>query len=40
VELLTGVTAGEQVVTVGEFRLRDGDTVKIVPPQADAKSAT
>jgi RND family efflux transporter MFP subunit len=40
VELLTGVTAGEQVVTVGQFRLRDGDTVKIVPPQADGKSAT
>jgi membrane fusion protein, multidrug efflux system len=39
VELLTGVTAGEQVVTVGQFRLRDGDTVKIVPPQADGKSA-
>jgi membrane fusion protein (multidrug efflux system) len=39
VELLTGVTAGEQVVTVGQFRLRDGDTVKVVAPQADAKSA-
>ncbi len=39
VELLTGVTAGEQVVTVGQFRLRDGDTVRIVAPQADAKSA-
>jgi membrane fusion protein (multidrug efflux system) len=40
VELLTGVTVGEQVVTVGQFRLRDGDTVKVVAPQADAKSAT
>jgi membrane fusion protein, multidrug efflux system len=39
VELLTGVTVGEQVVTVGQFRLRDGDTVKVVAPQADAKSA-
>ncbi len=36
VELLSGVTAGEQVVTVGQFRLRDGDKVKIVPATATA----
>ncbi|MDR3537211.1 MAG: efflux RND transporter periplasmic adaptor subunit [Acetobacteraceae bacterium] len=39
-ELLSGVKAGEQVVTIGQFRLRDGDPVKIVAPPADVKSAT
>jgi RND family efflux transporter MFP subunit len=40
-ELLSGVKAGEQVVTLGQFRLRDGDRVKIVPaPPPDEKSAT
>jgi membrane fusion protein (multidrug efflux system) len=40
VELLTGVTAGEKVVTVGQFRLRDGDLVKVTAPTPDVKSAT
>ncbi len=31
VELRSGVTAEEPVVTVGQFNLRDGDKVKIVP---------
>jgi membrane fusion protein (multidrug efflux system) len=39
-ELLDGVKAGEQVVTVGQFRLRDGDPVRIVAPTPDVKSAT
>jgi multidrug efflux pump subunit AcrA (membrane-fusion protein) len=39
VELLSGVKAGEQVVTVGQFRLRGGDTVKVVPASVDAKAA-
>jgi membrane fusion protein, multidrug efflux system len=39
-ELLTGVKAGEQVVTIGQFRLRDGDSVKIVPAPPDEKGAT
>jgi len=30
-EILSGVKLGENVVTIGEFRLRDGDPVKIVP---------
>ena len=36
VELLSGVTAGDQVVTVGQFRLRDGDKVKVVPADTAA----
>ncbi len=39
-ELLEGVKAGDQVVTIGQFRLRDGDTVKIVPAPAEVKSAS
>ena len=39
-ELTSGVQAGEQVVTIGQFRLRDGDAVKIVPAPQDSKSAT
>jgi membrane fusion protein (multidrug efflux system)/multidrug efflux system membrane fusion protein len=39
-EILTGVKEGELVVTIGQFRLRDGDEVKIVPAPADAKSAS
>jgi membrane fusion protein (multidrug efflux system) len=40
VELLDGVKAGEQVVVVGLFRLRDGDQVAVVPGTAPAKSAS
>jgi membrane fusion protein (multidrug efflux system) len=39
-EVLNGVKAGEEVVVVGQFKLRDGDTVRIVPIPADVKSAT
>jgi membrane fusion protein, multidrug efflux system len=38
-EILTGVKAGEQVVTVGQFRLRDGDTVKVIPPTPAKRTA-
>ncbi|MBN8898714.1 MAG: efflux RND transporter periplasmic adaptor subunit, partial [Rhodospirillales bacterium] len=31
VEVLSGLKAGQSVVTIGQFRLRDGDTVKVVP---------
>ena len=31
IEIVTGLKAGEKVVTIGQFRLSDGDTVKIVP---------
>jgi RND family efflux transporter MFP subunit len=34
VELLDGVKAGDRVVTVGRFRLRDGDEVKVAAPPA------
>lgn len=34
VEILSGVAGGEQVVTVGQFRLRDGERVRILPPDA------
>lgn len=35
IEILSGLKEGERVVTVGQFRLSDGDAVKIVPePQA------
>lgn len=37
-EIVTGVKEGEKVVTVGQFRLSDGDAVKIVP-DADAGHA-
>jgi membrane fusion protein, multidrug efflux system len=40
VELLDGVKAGEQVVSVGLFRLRDGDQVAVVPETAPAKNAS
>lgn len=40
VELTDGVKAGEKVVTVGLFRLRDGDQVSIVPLRTAAKSAS
>ena len=30
-EIVTGLKAGEKVVTVGQFRLSDGDAVKIIP---------
>lgn len=39
-EILTGLKEGERVVTIGQFRLRDGDPVKIVPAPTDAKSAS
>jgi RND family efflux transporter MFP subunit len=39
-ELLDGVKAGDQVVTIGQFRVRDGDTVKVVSPPPVAKSAS
>ncbi|MBN8904420.1 MAG: hypothetical protein J0H57_25665 [Rhodospirillales bacterium] len=31
VMVLSGLKAGQSVVTIGQFRLRDGDTVKVVP---------
>jgi RND family efflux transporter MFP subunit len=31
IEIVSGLKVGEKVVTVGQFRLSDGDTVKIVP---------
>lgn len=31
IEIVSGLKAGEKIVTVGQFRLSDGDTVKIVP---------
>ena len=35
VEITSGLKKGEKVVTVGQFRLSDGDAVKIVPePEA------
>lgn len=39
-ELLDGVAAGDQVVTIGQFRLRDGDAVKVVAAPPDAKRAS
>nr|WP_294543393.1 efflux RND transporter periplasmic adaptor subunit [uncultured Rhodopila sp.] len=39
-ELLDGVKAGDLVVSIGQFRLRDGDAVKVVPAPAEAKSAS
>jgi membrane fusion protein (multidrug efflux system) len=39
VELAEGATAGERVITVGQFRVNDGDRVKIVP-LADAKAGS
>lgn len=38
VEVTAGLTPGEQVVTVGQFRLQDGDPVKIVAAPADGSS--
>jgi RND family efflux transporter MFP subunit len=36
IEVLSGLKVGDKVVTVGQFRLSDGDAVKIVPePAAD-----
>ena len=42
VEVLDGLRAGDAVVTIGQFRLRDGDTVKVVPADEGkaAKGAT
>lgn len=40
VEVLDGVKLGERVVTVGLFRLRDGDQVAVVPATTLAKSAS
>jgi RND family efflux transporter MFP subunit len=40
VELTSGVKAGELVVTVGLFRLRDGDPVKIVADSTRAKGSS
>jgi membrane fusion protein, multidrug efflux system len=34
IEIVSGLKVGEKVVTVGQFRLSDGDTVKIVPAPA------
>ena len=31
IEVVSGVHEGEQVVTVGQFKLRDGDRIKIIP---------
>jgi multidrug efflux pump subunit AcrA (membrane-fusion protein) len=33
-EIVTGLKVGDRVVTVGQFRLSDGDAVKIVPEPA------
>ena len=39
IEIVTGLKAGEKVVTIGQFRLSDGDTVKIVPEPVPSKAA-
>lgn len=39
-ELLSGVKAGDRVVTVGQFRLQDGDPVKIIPAQPDKQGSS
>jgi membrane fusion protein (multidrug efflux system) len=39
IEIVSGVKAGEKVVTVGQFRLSDGDTVKIVPGPETGQAA-
>jgi hypothetical protein len=33
IEVVSGVTAGEQVVTRGGFNVRPGDPIKIVTPE-------
>lgn len=39
-QLTSGVMAGDRIVTIGQFRLRDGDKVKVVPDApAASKSA-
>ncbi|MGE5270186.1 MAG: efflux RND transporter periplasmic adaptor subunit [Thiohalocapsa sp.] len=40
VEVLAGLKAGDQVVTVGQFRLHEGDRVTIVPEQPEAKGSS
>jgi multidrug efflux system membrane fusion protein len=40
VEIVSGLEPGEQVVTVGQFRLQDGDPVEIVARPAEAKSSS
>lgn len=39
IEIVTGLKAGEKVVTIGQFRLSDGDAVKIVPEPVPGKAA-
>lgn len=40
-ELTDGVKLGDRIVTIGQFRLRDGDTVNVVPaPTAAAPTGT
>ena len=39
IEIVTGLKAGEKVVTIGQFRLSDGDAVKIVPEPVPSKAA-
>jgi membrane fusion protein (multidrug efflux system) len=38
IEIVTGLKAGEKVVTIGQFRLSDGDAVKIVPEPVPGKA--
>jgi membrane fusion protein (multidrug efflux system) len=40
VEVLSGLQAGEQVVTVGQFRLQDGDPVNVVTEPAAMKGSS
>jgi len=40
VEIVSGLQVGEQVVTVGQFRLQDGDPVDIVTRPAEAKGSS
>lgn len=40
IEVTSGLEVGQQVVTVGQFRLQDGDPVKIVPTAAAASGGS
>jgi membrane fusion protein (multidrug efflux system) len=40
VELVSGVKLGERIVTVGQFRLQDGDPVTVEPAEPEAEDAS